>query len=242
MRGIWKQAAVVCLILPLVLIASQTKPQPEECLLDVFEEIGVQPEKFVWHHGNRTERAMSKEEVKQWAGELGKAFGIGPVITDEGPDGIRFTAQGSAGRNILIKMVVINDEPSKKRIHPYLAIQLFANGEPGENWLVVRDKATRVLLDHGIVPSYHYSVQGSKQADIKNHEHLLAQVFQLLKAKEVEAMRTGHIISISAFSPLMPEGIETKGGMMNMQAAIRTSSDAHRMTLTLGTPIITIEY
>lgn len=51
MRNIWKQMAVLCSILPLILIASQTQPQPEEHLLGVFEKIGVQPERSVLHHG-----------------------------------------------------------------------------------------------------------------------------------------------------------------------------------------------
>lgn len=241
-QSIWKQMAVFCSILPLILIASQTQLQPEERLLYVFEKIGVHPDRSVLHHGNRMDQTMSKEEVRQLAGELGKPFGIGPVRMDERQDGTRFTAQGSAGRNILIKMVVINDEPSQKRVNPYLSIQLVGNGELGEDWLAVRHKVTELLLDYGIIPSYHYSIQGSKRTDINNCEHLIARVFQLLRAKEVEAMRTDHTISISAFSPWLPAGIETKGGMMNMQAAIRMNESAHRMILTLGTPIITIEY
>ncbi len=242
MQKIWKQMAVFCSILPLVLIASQTQIQPEERLLDVFEKVGVQPERSVLHHGNRLDKDMGKDEVKEWIRELGKSFGIGPVRMDERHDGIRYIAQGTVGRNILIKMVVINDEPSKSRFHPYLSIQLIGSGKVGENWLSVRHKVTRVLLDYGIIPSYHYSVQGSKRTNINNHEQLLARIFQLLQAKEVEAMRTRHTVSISANSPLMPEGIKTKGGMMNMQAAIRMNESTHRMILTLGTPIITIEY
>ncbi|MGA8944161.1 MAG: YwmB family TATA-box binding protein [Thermoactinomyces sp.] len=241
MRRIWKQLAVFCMILPLILIASQTHSQPEEHLLDVFAKIGIEPEKSVLHHGNRMNRAMDQEEIWDLARKLGDSLGLGPIRSDT-RDGIRFTAQGSAGRNILIKMVVINDEPSKERICPYISIQLVGNGEPGGNWLNVRHKVTRLLLDYGIIPSYHYSVQGSKQIGKDNGEPLLAQVFRLLRAREVEAMSTRHTVSISAFSPLMPAGIETKGGMMNMQAAVRINESAHRMILTLGTPIITIEY
>ena len=76
----------------------------------------------------------------------------------------------------------------------------------------------------------------------EQEEYLLAEIFRLLKAEEVEAMRTDHTVSISALSPLLPAGIKTRGGMMNMQAAVRMNQDAHRMVITLGTPIITIEY
>lgn len=242
MWGIGKKVILFCTVLPFLFIGSQEQPQPEGHLLETFKKVGVEPERYVLHYGSRIHRAMSQKEIEEWTQELSRLLDIGPVEINDELDGIKFSAEGAVERNILVKLVVINDEPSKAQIHPYLSIQLVGKGNHQENWQAARDQVTRVLLDHGITPFYHFSVQGSRPVKTEQEEHLLSEIFRLLKAKEVEAMRTDHTISISALSPLLPAGIKTKGGMMNMQAAIRMNRDAHRMVITLGTPIITIEY
>ncbi|MEW9031585.1 MAG: YwmB family TATA-box binding protein [Planifilum fimeticola] len=47
---------------------------------------------------------------------------------------------------------------------------------------------------------------------------------------------------MSAFTPALRGGLETKGGTMNVQVAARMDRNGERLILTLGTPIITIEY
>lgn len=238
----WKKMILFCAFLPLLFIGSQEQPQPEGHLLKAFKKVGVEPERYVLHYGNRMHRAMSPEEIEEWTRALGRSLNTGPVEINDELDGIKFSAEGAIERNILVKMVVINDEPSKAQIHPYLSIQLAGNGNNRESFQAARDQVTRVLLNYEITPIYHYSVQGSRPVKNEHEEHLLAEIFQQLRAEEVEAMRTDHTISISALSPLLPAGIKTRGGMMNMQAAVRMNRDAHRMVVTLGTPIITIEY
>jgi TATA-box binding len=242
MWGIVKKVILFCVFLPFLFIGSQEQSRPEGQLIQAFKKVGVEPERYVLHYGNRLHRAMSRQEIEEWTQALSRSFNIGPAERNDEFDGIKFSAEGIIEQNILVKMVVINDEPSEALNHPYLSIQLEGKGSDRENWQAARDHVTRVLLNHGITPSYHYSVQGSRPVQNEQEEYLLAEIFRLLKAEEVEAMHTDHTISISALSPLLPAGIKTRGGMMNMQAAVRMNQDAHRMVITLGTPIITIEY
>jgi hypothetical protein len=218
------------------------QPEPETRLLDVFKTAGVQPELFVLHHGSRTVSPMTKGQVEQLAKKLQSALGTQAVEKKMEADGLRYTGNGFITRNIMIQWIVINDKPSNHWVHPYLSMQLIGKGEPGADLREARNRCTEVLRENGIIPSYHFSVQGSRPVSNLSKEMLLIQVIRDLKAKEVEVMRTDRTSSLSLYSPMLPGGIRTGGGLMNVQAAVRVSDDAHRLILTLGTPIITIEY
>ena len=55
-------------------------------------------------------------------------------------------------------------------------------------------------------------------------------------------MRSKRTTSVSAYTPLLAGKLWANGNLMNVQVAAREGSDQQGLILTLGTPIITIEY
>jgi hypothetical protein len=167
---------------------------------------------------------------------------LSSISKQEDIQGIHYTLKGNFGRNLFIELNVINDEPSKKAVQPYISIKISGRGKPNGELAKARNRLTQVLQANKIIPHFHFSIQGSIPMKSSRLDHPIVQAFEKLHAKEVESMRTSHTVSLSAYSPLIEESLKTEGGLMNIQAATRVNHEKQRLMFTLGTPIITIEY
>ncbi|SEM79415.1 YwmB family TATA-box binding protein [Lihuaxuella thermophila] len=229
-------------ILSLLLTGSNLMPTTEHRLIQVFDSMGVKPEYFVLHHGGRTPERISRNRADAFVHQLADQLHLKSVRKEVRADGIRYSATGQIGRNITAELNVINDEPERQWIQPYISVQVKGRGKPGRELERTRNLLAHTLQSNAMIPHFHFSIQGSISSPPSRLEQPIVQAFQKLHAKEVESMRTTHTASISAYSPMLPGGLKTKGGWMNLQAAARVNHDAHRLIFTLGTPIITIEY
>jgi hypothetical protein len=240
----WKRltSGILFFFIIFLSVGSVSPPDDTERLIDAFYRVGGQPEKIVLHHGNRTENPWSREEVSNLAERLSRELGLGPVRRIADRHGHRWTATGGWGRNLQARLNVINDRVDLQKNRPYISVQLTGRGHPGEEWSRFRHRLEKVLLRHGIVPNIQFSIQGSHSGKASHPEEAVRRVLERLNAREIEGMRTDRTTSISAFTPALRGGLETKGGRMNVQVAARMDRSSDRMILTLGTPIITIEY
>lgn len=211
-------------------------------LIDVFRQVGAQPEKMVLHHGNRTQTPWSREDVCDLVRKLSRDLDLGPARQTEDRHGHRWTAVGEWGRNLHARLNVINDRVDLKQNRPYISIQLTGRGHSDREWSRFRHRLEKVLIRNGIDPQIQFSIQGTRSGKGSDPEEAVREVLQRLNAREIEGMRTDRTTSISAFSPALQGGLETKGGTMNVQVAVRMDRGGERMILTLGTPIITVEY
>ncbi|PRX42004.1 TATA-box binding protein [Planifilum fimeticola] len=223
-------------------VGSVSPPDDTEQLIDAFRRAGGQPEKIVLHHGNRTQTPLLREEVDDLARRLSRELGLGPARRTEDRHGHRWTATGKWGRNLQARLNVINDRVDLRKNRPYISVQLTGRGHPDGEWPRFRERLEKVLTGNGIDPHLQFSIQGSRPGMGSDPEETVRRVLQRLNAREIEGMRTDRTTSISAFTPALRGGLETKGGMMNVQVAARMDRSGERLILTLGTPIITIEY
>lgn len=221
-------------------------PTPEQLLAQTFQSLGFTAEEYVLHEGSRTAEPLTHKQVKQLVQQLATAFHTSPVYTQIDENGIQYTSFGTIGRNLTIALHVIDDRPEQPSVQPYLSLQVIGHGKPGQEWTDASSLCAEVLQAHDIVPHFHYAIQGVRtrllETSAVNLNQPISQAFQQLNASEIESMHTSQTVSISAYSPLLPGGLQTGGGVMNIQAATRVNPDTHQLMLTLGTPIITIEY
>lgn len=70
----------------------------------------------------------------------------------------------------------------------------------------------------------------------------LDELLALLGAKAIEKAEDRAMKSVSAYTPDFPFYIRTNGEKMNAQAAARADLLRGQTRITVGTPIITIEY
>ena len=90
-----------------------------------------------------------------------------------------------------------------------------------------------------VKPQFQFSIQGHQEGLHQNET--MKEALHLLRAREVESLRT-KTVSVSAFSSLLGDPIQTAGGEMNVQVATKVDEGNKRLIVTIGTPIITIEY
>lgn len=223
-------------------VGSGSPTDDTEQLIEAFRREGGHPEKIVLQHGNRTRNPLSREEVSVLARRLSRELNLEPARRVEDRYGHRWTAVGVWGRNLQARLNVINDRVDLQKNRPYISIQLTGRGHPDGEWSRIRHRLEEVLLENGIDPHIQFSIQGTRPGTGSNPEEAVRRVLERLNAREIEGMRTDRTTSISAFTPALRGGLETQGGVMNVQVAARMDRNGERMILTLGTPIITIEY
>lgn len=241
-----KQFLMLIALWPLIvslLMGSEMKSESMELLIRMLEEMDAHPERYVLHHSGRLTRGMSTDQLNTWMKKVESSLGLTDRKTIRTPDGIQYVATSRPNQNILIRLTVILDEIALQEVKPYLSLQV--SGETplsAHQWKQVCIQVTQVLKQAGIKPRYDFNIQGSTRFVHQNLEDVIHPLLQKVNAKEVEAMRTPRTVSISAYSPKMGEGIHTGNQVMNFQAAARLSHDSQHLIVTLGTPIITIEY
>ncbi|MBL0385457.1 YwmB family TATA-box binding protein [Tumebacillus sp. ITR2] len=71
---------------------------------------------------------------------------------------------------------------------------------------------------------------------------LIQNVFQTVKAKEIEGVRSELVTSLSGYSPLTKDYIVTNGNKMNLQVAVHYDAHLDKTRVLVGSPIVTIEY
>jgi hypothetical protein len=241
MRSKWLTLTFALIILSTFIVASAPAAVPEQTLTHVFLEMGAQPERYVLHHGGRIAQVMEEHQVDDWTDELRQALGLSPAQRKEG-DGLRWSASGWWGRNQRVELIVINDEPTKRWIQPYVSVRINGRGRPDAAFFRARQRLVKRLEQQGIAPRLHFSIQGHQELQPSNKEQWIQQAMKRMRAREVEALRTAPTTSVSCYSPLFPDGLNTQGGFMNLQVAARMDPLHHRIAVTMGTPIITIEY
>lgn len=208
-------------------------------LLAVADKMEMEPTTYVVHHSGRTARLLSssqaEQNMRQWVNEL--ALGKLEKRTDQ--DGIRYDASGKWG-NLEVSFHMIIDQPEAKVSEPYIAIQVTGHGRPKDSWSKAAERIQKFLFKQGIPTHLHYSIQGNlnRSADIVKAAH---QILKHFHAKEIEGMETSKTVSISAYTSLFSENIQTGGGKMNLQVATHRAADG-KLIVTIGSPIITVEY
>lgn len=105
---------------------------------------------------------------------------------------------------------------------------------------VVRETALQVKA----IPQISTCIKGLLADKMENgtSNALIKQVFQKVKAKEVEGVRTDLVTSVSGYSPLSKDYIVTNGQQMNLQVAVHYDSYQGKTRVLVGSPIVTIEY
>ncbi|MDR6225533.1 YwmB family TATA-box binding protein [Desmospora profundinema] len=231
-----------------LLTASYTQPDPEESLLETWQAAEIQTERFMLHHGGRLDRSIPKEEIPRLAESLAQAWDLELSEPTVFADGTRWTAKNNWERNIQVQCIVINDRPQQSFSQPYISIQVTGGGHPDRQQLSdARNRIIHTLQQHQIQPRTHFSLQGrisspTSTMDMSDRKRVIGSVLQRLGAHEVESMDTERTTSVSAYTPLFSGGLTTNGETMNVQVAAKKDDRGNGLILTVGTPIITIEY
>lgn len=100
------------------------------------------------------------------------------------------------------------------------------------------------MLENQISPKINSCIQGKINDKLGNTEQfvLINKILKSINADRVEMLNTDLVKSVSAYSSKIKNYIWTSNNKMNVQISTHFDSLNKKTILTLGTPIITIEY
>lgn len=239
----WSKVAGLALI-GLVLWAStsfgEKAGQPIDALEALAKEEGASVKQLVLRHGSELPMAMTVEEVEAFQQKLGDTFDI-PLKKNKvlrSYEGNRETAQG------LWKMKVSTHPASMDLYHVLITIDWAQSS--GD--LTTAHEAYKQLTEHlqqsNISPNISTSIQAwlNDTLNVDQQNELMQKLLKKAKAKKVEGVTLEQVISISAYTSQWNDAIESRGQQVNLQMGLHNDTLTHKTVLTLGTPIITMEY
>ncbi|SFX23868.1 TATA-box binding [Thermoactinomyces sp. DSM 45891] len=228
-----------------VLLMGNTQAQTDLIreILDHYQTTRSTPSLFVLHHGSRTNQLLTGQQVEELAKRLNGEFHGTNLQTYKGKDGVRYQSDYLLSPSLKIAIRVIDDKPTEIKKKPYVSLQLRGTGAPDARLYEFQKQFQQICQTLGMTPSLHFSIQGD--VDLKQASELKSLIQSTMKplgATQIEEMTTEKTVSISYFIPRWGSGIVTQGGEMNLQVSARWNYQTNRAVLTMGTPIITIEY
>lgn len=227
------------IFLSMILMGSQAKSQTDQLLWDTMNRLEVNVDRVVYHHGGRFPHRVLSSQLEPLVRQIAHALSLSSFTKRTEKDGVRYEAMNRKSK-MTTKLTVVNDRPNQAWSKPYISIQIAHEAEDIDRSTYQR--LVQVLQRYQITPQIDCSMQGSRPYRQEPMTMFVSQALSHLQAHEIEAIRTEQMISVSAWSPRISGGIQTRGGQMNLQIATKLDEQTNRLLFTIGSPIITIEY
>lgn len=215
-------------------------------LVQTLQKNNWQLETWMVHHGSPLNRPLTERQTDH----LIRYFQLQERETDSPFQAAPRSIQSEdvyfsdGWRNIPLEIRVIRRGNEKAASGDYLVVQVQADGRSSDSLLEAVQYVSEGLAEAGIHPDIQVSIQGStlRMLNRDEQEQFIHRTLRHLDAYEVEALRDATSTSVSAFSPHLGQPIMSNGREMNVQIALRNDKVHQRTIMTMGTPIITIEY
>ena len=218
------------------LLVRSVQSESELRLVEAFHTLHVTPEQYVLHYGSKLD-SMDQQGVVTFLQPFQSYFHLPITVKKEKGEGTVYQSSGKF-HSFDVKLTTLCGEGVNK-IEPYLSIQITGKGAFDKELLNIKKQLAQLLRINKREPHFHFSIQGHQQTI--NQEKTMQDALRVLDAKEVESMRA-KTVSVSAYSSLLEEEVKTARGEMNVQIATRVDEEKKELIVTMGTPIITIEY
>lgn len=218
------------------LLAKSVQSEPELKLVQAFQELHVTPEQYVLHYGSKL-NLMNQQEIVNFMQPFQNEFHLPMTMKKIKEEGRIYQSSGRF-HSFDMKFTFFCEGTANKT-EPYLSIQITGKGPFDKELLNIKKQLSHFLRINKREPEFHFSIQGHQRT--LNQERTMWEALRALDAKEVESMRE-KTVSVSAYSPLLEGKVKTAGGEMNVQIATKVDEEKKELIVTMGTPIITIEY
>ena len=108
----------------------------------------------------------------------------------------------------------------------------------------IQERMADILQHFDTLPKIDTCIQGflDDTLNVDLQLALIGQIEEKLAVESVEEVQLENVISRSGYSPFIDRSIMTGNRPMNLQVATHVDRKEGRTVVTVGTPIITIEY
>lgn len=229
------------LVISLLLLGSRFTTQTNEQILEkITTQLPLKAKQTQYHFSGRAKEEMAAKDVDRFVQDLANQLSLSSVQKQVDVDGIRYQAE-KLFRNKRYQLQIVQDRPKADFAKPYVVLSIQEAGTPDPQWLSMKEHFQSVLLSFGLMLDYHVSYQWESDRELEL-QGTIDQILDLLDAKQVEGMVTKRTVSVSAQSSLLTGRLATGNSWMNVQVAAKYSDDHSKTIVTVGTPIITMEY
>jgi hypothetical protein len=214
-----------------------------QLIVESMESTGAEAERIQLHYGSTHQTFSDVKEVQAFAEKLGEQVGLTKEAANH--ESTTFTFHRlHQGVHTTMRVIAIPSHNQTNEWNSYVTIKLNAeveNMKSIENQLTTMYKG---LGEFHIIPLFNTCVQGKYNGKLKNDVQLLRvdQIFENMGAVLVEQMQDPTVKSFSAYTPHIASSIVSNGQRMNVQAGLHIDQLEGITRLTVGTPIITMEY
>jgi TATA-box binding len=212
-------------------------------LLEVMEGTGATGLQIQMRGRTSLEQVKSPTELeelaKRWATKL-EIPHSGIAITDKNHMVSHATAFTQDGVQVRFELTGVSINGA---YDTYLVLQLDGSRQSLPHLVSTQEKFVKSLAKADFIPQFSTCIRGMYNVNmsVDQQEGRILSIFQALQANERERLADETVVSISGYTQLWKPFISLNGEKMNLQVA--THRDSHAGTqITVGTPIITVEY
>lgn len=219
---------------------------PTAFLEKAFSATGARVEGYGVHHWSiLNHELMSTDQLKRMAAKLNATLQLRDTrewVYDQGDQRV-FQLQGwwPGGTS---GVLVITSLKTDSQPDTTLVLRVEHTGPGTDGLAAAYDRVKQTVASAGQTPRIDSCLYGSLSVRMSETErqNRIAQALASVRAKEVEALRTPLVTSVSAYSPQTKEYILTGGKKMNLQIAVHDDAYGNKTRVVVGTPIVTVEY
>jgi hypothetical protein len=133
--------------------------------------------------------------------------------------------------------------PKNGSFDTYLVLELTGGRQSLLYIEAIQETFANALRKADFIPQISTCIRGmyNVKMGVDQQEGKILSIFQTLQAKELERLQDETVVSISGYTRMWEPFIALNGQKMNLQVATHRDSNAGTW-ITIGTPIITVEY
>ncbi len=213
-----------------------------EILVKAFNQTGAEFDSYWLHIGLPFTEYSDDKQLLAIGNQLSTLLML-PNMSELQKNGAQniYVSKGTWGKASSAELLLKRESDQSKQIYLIFRIEGDQSLEDFKNFYTILEKK---LQKTQISPIIMSCVQGNindKLSDVDQFV-LIDKVLDNLSAKEVEKLNTELVKSISAYSSKIKNQIWTSNHKMNLQVATHVNQQDKKTVITMGTPIITIEY
>lgn len=234
---------ITCAIYWMPAQATEGKPVAAQ-LLRVLEDSGATGETIQVRVRASLGTVQSPEEVKELAKHWAKQLEI-PFLHVEFSRKEQTIAYQTESRVNRVQLGYEVTAVSKNGSYDtYLVLQLNGSSKSLLYIEKLQETFANKLKKAHFIPQISTCIRGmyNVKMSVDQQEGKILSIFQTLQAAELERLQDETVVSISGYTRLWEPFIALNGQKMNVQVATHRDSDSAGTWITVGTPIITVEY
>ncbi|KEO83324.1 YwmB family TATA-box binding protein [Tumebacillus flagellatus] len=218
-----------------------------EFLTRAFAATKADVEGYTVHNWSLVDKQFhTPDQLKTLGQKLNKTFAMqnAKESQDSAGDQNAYTLRGTTAAGGAAQIVLTSMKFQDKAPQTVLVLRVERDADDLGGFKEAIQAVRETVSDANAIPQISTCIKGlraDKMSDDSSNS-LIQTVFQSVKAKEIEGVRSELVTSLSGYSPLGKDYIVTNGNKMNLQVAVHYDAHLDKTRVLVGSPIVTIEY